>query len=78
MAVSVNYLFPRQLATVAKGAAMKQHEGRIAREAAKGAQLLSAAQDSAEKLRGKVPVDRFIEVQRGKGQTISAKKQDRP
>ena len=48
-----NYLFPRQLATVAKGAAMKQHEGRIAREAAKGAQLLSAAQESAEQVRGK-------------------------
>jgi large subunit ribosomal protein L9 len=48
-----NYLFPRQLAIVAKGAAMKTHEARIAREAAKGAAMLSAAQQSAEKLRGK-------------------------
>lgn len=47
-----NYLFPRQLAIVAKGAAMKSHEARIAREIAKGAALLAAAQESAEKLRG--------------------------
>src|SRR5438128_1508581 len=30
-----NYLFPRQLAIVAKGAAMKSHEARIARDLAK-------------------------------------------
>jgi large subunit ribosomal protein L9 len=48
-----NYLFPRQLALVAKGAAMKQHEGRIAREAAKGEQMLTTAQQNAEKLRDK-------------------------
>jgi large subunit ribosomal protein L9 len=48
-----NYLFPRQLALVAKGAAMKQHENRIAREVAKSANLLSAAQQNAEKLRDK-------------------------
>ena len=48
-----NYLFPRQLAVVAKGAAMKTHEARIVREAARGAALLAAANESAEKLRGK-------------------------
>ena len=48
-----NYLFPRQLAVVAKGAAMKTHEARIARDAAKGAALLSAANQSADTLRGK-------------------------
>src|SRR5581483_11903726 len=48
-----NYLFPRQLAVVAKGAAMKQHENRIAREIAKGAQQLTSAQQNAEKLRDK-------------------------
>ena len=46
-----NYLFPRQLAVVAKGAAMKNHEARITREIAKGAALLAAAQQSAAKLR---------------------------
>ena len=48
-----NYLFPRQLAMVAKGAAMKTHKARIAREAAKGAACSSAAQQSAETLRDK-------------------------
>ncbi len=47
-----NYLFPRQLAVVAKGAAMKQHENRLAREASRGAQQLASAQQNAEKLRG--------------------------
>lgn len=47
-----NYLFPRQLAVVAKGAALKQHENRIAREVAKTAALLSSAQAAAEKLNG--------------------------
>src|SRR5579884_2741493 len=46
-----NYLFPRQLAVVAKGAAMKQHEARVQREVAKSANLLTTAQSSAEKLR---------------------------
>ena len=46
-----NYLFPRQLAVVAKGAALKQHENRITREVAKTAALLTNAQASAEKLR---------------------------
>jgi large subunit ribosomal protein L9 len=46
-----NYLFPRQLAVVAKGAALKQHENRITREVAKTATLLSNAQASGEKLR---------------------------
>ncbi len=46
-----NYLFPRQLAVVAKGAAMKTHEARISREAAKGAAMLAAAKQSAERLR---------------------------
>ena len=32
-----NYLFPRQLAVVAKGSAMKQHEARISREIARTA-----------------------------------------
>ena len=48
-----NYLFPRQLAIVAKGAAMKTHEARIARDVAKGAALLSAARQSADTLRDK-------------------------
>lgn len=47
-----NYLFPRQLAVVAKGAAMKQHENRVSREVAKGVAQLSAAQANAEKLNG--------------------------
>lgn len=46
-----NYLFPRQLAVVAKGTAMKQHESRLAREVSRSAALLSAAQQNAEKLR---------------------------
>src|SRR5438874_11086484 len=46
-----NYLFPRQLAVVAKGTAMKRHENRLAREASRGAQLLTSAQQNAEKLR---------------------------
>lgn len=46
-----NYLFPRQLAVVAKGSALKQHENRITREVAKTAALLTNAQASAEKLR---------------------------
>jgi large subunit ribosomal protein L9 len=48
-----NYLFPRQLAVVAKGAAMKQHTARIAREVEKTAHLLAEAQQNAEKLNGK-------------------------
>jgi large subunit ribosomal protein L9 len=48
-----NYLFPRQLAVVAKGAAMKQHEARLAREVSKGAQQLTTAQQNGEKLRDK-------------------------
>lgn len=48
-----NYLFPRHLAVVAKGAAMKTHEARVAREVAKSSALLTAAQQSAETLRGK-------------------------
>lgn len=47
-----NYLFPRQLALVAKGAAMKTHSTRIAREAEKSAKLLTDAQQNAEKLTG--------------------------
>lgn len=46
-----NYLFPRQLAVSAKGAAMKQHENRLAREIARSANLLATAQQSGEKLR---------------------------
>ncbi|MBC7527705.1 MAG: 50S ribosomal protein L9, partial [Chthonomonadaceae bacterium] len=41
-----NYLFPRQLAVVAKGAAVKQHEARLAREATKVSDLLVSAQAS--------------------------------
>ena len=48
-----NYLFPRQLAVVAKGAAMKQHDSRIAHEAAKTATLRTAAETNGEKLRDK-------------------------
>jgi large subunit ribosomal protein L9 len=47
-----NYLFPRQLALVAKGAALKQHEDRVAREVAKASNLLTTAQAAAEKLNG--------------------------
>jgi large subunit ribosomal protein L9 len=47
-----NYLFPRQLALVAKGAVMKQHEDRITREATKSANLLADAQRHGEALRG--------------------------
>lgn len=46
-----NYLFPRQLAVVAKGAALKQHENRIMREVAKTSALLTNAQAGGEKLR---------------------------
>jgi len=46
-----NYLFPRQLAVVAKGAALQQHTRRIEREVAKSANLLTSAQQSADKLR---------------------------
>ena len=48
-----NYLFPRQLALVAKGAAMKQHENRIAREVTRTSQLLNTAQANSEKINGK-------------------------
>src|SRR5215472_17435058 len=48
-----NYLFPRQLALVAKGAVMKQQENRVAREIAKSANLLTTAQQNAETLRDK-------------------------
>ncbi len=48
-----NYLFPRQLAVVAKGAAVKQHEARIARETAKVSDLLTSAQANGEKINGK-------------------------
>ncbi len=47
-----NYLFPRQLAVLAKGAAMKQHEDRLARDLAKSTALVSTAQANAEKLNG--------------------------
>ena len=48
-----NYLFPRQLATVAKAAQLKQHQGRLLREAAKGVALLASAQANAETLKDK-------------------------
>ncbi|HLK61258.1 MAG TPA: 50S ribosomal protein L9 [Chthonomonadaceae bacterium] len=47
-----NYLFPRQLAVVAKGTAMKQHTDRLQREIAKSTNLLTTAQKSAEQLNG--------------------------
>jgi large subunit ribosomal protein L9 len=47
-----NYLFPRQLAVVAKGAALKLHTDRVARDVARQANQLSAAQNAAEKLEG--------------------------
>lgn len=46
-----NYLFPRSLALVAKGAVIKQHANRVAREDAKVAALLTTAQENGEKLR---------------------------
>ncbi len=46
-----NYLFPRSLAFVAKGAVIKQHANRVAREEAKVAALLATAQENGEKLR---------------------------
>ncbi len=48
-----NYLFPRQLAVVAKGTALKQHEQRIVREVEKGKTLLAAAQENGAKIEGK-------------------------
>ena len=48
-----NYLFPRQLATVAKGALLKQHQNRLTREIARGAALLTSAQANAENLKDK-------------------------
>ncbi len=48
-----NYLFPRQLAVVAKGAAMKQHQNRLAREVARSAEQLTTAQQNAEKINGR-------------------------
>jgi large subunit ribosomal protein L9 len=48
-----NYLFPRQLAVVAKGVAMKQHSARITREIERTANLLTEAQQNAEKITGK-------------------------
>lgn len=47
-----NYLFPRQLAVVAKGGALKQHATRIAREVERSANLLTTAKQSGEKLNG--------------------------
>lgn len=46
-----NYLFPRQLALVAKGAALKQYQIRLTREETRSANQLSAAQQDGEKLR---------------------------
>ena len=48
-----NYLFPRQLATVAKGALLKQHQNRLTREIARGAALLTSAQANGETLKDK-------------------------
>jgi large subunit ribosomal protein L9 len=48
-----NYLFPRQLAVLARGAALKEHANRIAREIAKTSQLLTIAQRNAEAITGK-------------------------
>ncbi len=47
-----NYLFPRQLAVVAKGAALKLHIDRIARDVARQTNQLSTAQSAGEKLEG--------------------------
>lgn len=47
-----NYLFPRQLAVSARGSALKEYAGRLARETERGALLLSAAQQNAEKING--------------------------
>lgn len=48
-----NYLFPRQLAVVAKGPALKQYQARLTREEAKGAANLANAQKHATLLEGK-------------------------
>lgn len=48
-----NYLFPRQLAVVAKGNALKQHSARLEREKQKAVELLSAAQQQGEQIRDK-------------------------
>jgi large subunit ribosomal protein L9 len=48
-----NYLFPRQLAVVAKGNALKQHENRIAREVERGKAQLATAQSDVTKIEGK-------------------------
>lgn len=47
-----NYLFPRRLAVLAHGAALKQHQARLARERERTAQLLEEAKRNAEKLNG--------------------------
>ncbi|CCW35139.1 LSU ribosomal protein L9P [Chthonomonas calidirosea] len=47
-----NYLFPRRLAVLAHGAALKQHQARLAREKERGAQALEEAKRQAEKLNG--------------------------
>ncbi len=48
-----NYLFPRQLAVVAKGSALKQHEQRLVREVEKGKTLMVTAQENATQIEGK-------------------------
>lgn len=48
-----NYLFPRQLAVVAKGTALKQHEQRIVREVEKGKAQVVTAQENGAQIEGK-------------------------
>ena len=48
-----NYLFPRQLAVVAKGTALKQHEQRIVREVEKGKAQIVTAQENGAQIEGK-------------------------
>ncbi len=48
-----NYLFPRQLAVLAKGAALKQYSARLEREKQKAVSQLSTAQQQGEQIRDK-------------------------
>ncbi len=47
-----NYLFTRQLAVPARGAAIRDHQNRLEREREKTVQLFSAAQQNAAKIEG--------------------------
>ncbi len=47
-----NYLFSRQLAVPARGAAIREHQNRIDREISKAQEQLTAAKQNSEKIQG--------------------------